>query len=85
MRVKVKGFGSPQFPPGLGEEGMLRYTEDLLEGRWMKERVEQLQDFSFPSAPKEVWPTSGGIGEDGKGKATPSKAAHLLPIELHPH
>lgn len=51
MRMPVEGFGfgSPQFPPGLG-----RHTENLLGGRWMQERVERLPEFVFSSAPKEV-------------------------------
>lgn len=76
-------MGSPQFPPGSG-----RYTEeeDWLEGRWMQGRAERMdrpQGLSISSAPKEVWPTSGGVGEDEeKEKNTPSIVAHLFSIKL---
>lgn len=84
-RGKGFGFGGPQFSPGPG-----RYTEEenWLEGRWMWERVERMErlwGLSFSSAPKEVWPTSGGVGEDGeREKNTPSTIAPPSPSNHAP-
>lgn len=53
-----------------------------MQGR--AERMDRPQGLSISSAPKEVWPTSGGVGEDEeKEKNTPSIVAHLFSIKLY--
>lgn len=59
-----------------------------MQGR--AERMERPQGLSISSAPKEIWPTSGGVGEDKeKEENIPSIVAHLSSIKscptVHPH
>lgn len=49
----------------------------------MQERVERFPEFVFSSAPKEVWPTSGGVGH-GKGKETSFLSNPPLPHRTWP-